>query len=53
VVERFPLITVTCVAINNKKNIHTTVFELTEILAGLKKNAKEKINFNENHQGHF
>lgn len=45
VVEQFPLITLTCVVTNNKKQNYATSFELTETLASMKKIAKEKINF--------
>lgn len=42
-IEKFPLITLTCVVLNNDLYGFTGVDELTEELANLKKNAKEKI----------
>lgn len=42
-IEKFPLITLTCVVLNNDLYGFTSVDELTEELANLKKNAKEKI----------
>ena len=43
--EQFPLITLTCVVENNQKQIYKDVFELTERLAGLKKEAKSKLRY--------
>lgn len=40
IVERFPLTTLTSVVVNNKARVFMNVFELTELLAGLKKAAK-------------
>ena len=40
-VERFPLITLTAVAVNNETRAYKDVPELSEVLAGLKKNAKQ------------
>ncbi|MEA4849531.1 MAG: GGDEF domain-containing protein, partial [Clostridiaceae bacterium] len=42
-VEQFPLITLTSVVINNKIGTFKNVFELTEMLAGLKKSAKQHL----------
>jgi len=39
--ERFPLITLTVVAVNNKENKFNNVFELTALLAAMKKKAKQ------------
>ncbi|KNZ41828.1 GGDEF domain-containing protein [Acetobacterium bakii] len=44
VVEQFPLITLTCVVINNQTQTFANGFEITELLAGMKKIAKERIN---------
>lgn len=41
-VEQFPLISLTIVTVNNKSKTFKNEFELTEILAGLKKAAKQK-----------
>lgn len=40
-VEQFPLITLTVVVANNETRTFNNVFELTELLAGLKKRAKQ------------
>lgn len=42
--EQFPLITLTYVMINNETQTFQNVMELTELLAKLKKDAKQKIN---------
>jgi diguanylate cyclase (GGDEF)-like protein len=41
-VEKFPLITLTFVVVDNRTRQYHNVFELTETLAGLKKRAKQK-----------
>ena len=41
--EQFPLITLTCVVVNNKTEVYKNVFELTEMLAKLKKIEKSKL----------
>lgn len=41
--ERFPLISVTCVVVNNRTENEGNVFELTEKLACLKKEAKQRL----------
>ena len=41
--EQFPLITLTCVVVNNQTQIYKNVFQLTEMLARLKKRAKFKL----------
>jgi len=40
--EQFPLITLTCVVVNNQTQIHKNVFQLTERLAVLKKIEKSR-----------
>jgi EAL domain-containing protein (putative c-di-GMP-specific phosphodiesterase class I)/GGDEF domain-containing protein/CBS domain-containing protein len=42
-IEQFPLITLTCVQINSDKKTYTNVLEMTEILAAMKKCAKQKV----------
>ena len=41
--ERFPLITLTCVVVNNQTQTYKNVFKLTEMLALLKKRAKSRL----------
>jgi len=41
--EQFPLITLTCVVVNNQTQIYKNVFQLTEMLAVLKKREKSKL----------
>ena len=41
--EQFPLITLTCVVVNNQTQIYKNVFQLTERLAVLKKREKSKL----------
>ena len=43
VVEKYSLITLTVVAVNNKSGSFKNVFEVTETLAGLKRKAKQKL----------
>ncbi|HVI40540.1 MAG TPA: GGDEF domain-containing protein, partial [Anaerovoracaceae bacterium] len=43
VVEKFPLITLTLVSVNNKNQHFKDMFELTETLAGLKKSKKSQL----------
>ncbi len=43
VVEKFPLITLTLVSVNNKDHSYKDMFELTETLAGLKKLKKSQL----------
>lgn len=40
-IEQYPLMSITCVVVNNKTNCYTNIFELTEHLADLKKAAKQ------------
>ncbi|MDF2821235.1 MAG: hypothetical protein K0R15_1676 [Clostridiales bacterium] len=44
-IESFPLITLTCVVADNQTQTYSNAFELTEALAGLKKEAKQKRDF--------
>ena len=44
-IEKFPLITLTCVALNNAENNYKSVADLTEKLAHLKKVAKNRLRF--------
>lgn len=41
IIEKFPLITITVVFVNNKKQKFNNIYELTENLAEMKKNAKK------------
>ncbi len=41
IIEQYPLMSITCVVINNNTNCFTNIFELTEHLAELKKTAKQ------------
>jgi len=41
--EKFPLITLTCVVVNNQTQTYKNVFKLTEMLALLKKRAKSRL----------
>ena len=43
--ELFPLITLTCVVVNNQTQIYKNIFHLTERLAVLKKRAKTKLKY--------
>lgn len=44
-IEKFPIITLTCVVINNDTNEFNSIDELTEELAHLKKIAKQRLRF--------
>ena len=44
--EQFPLITLTCVVVNNQTQIYKNIFQLTEKLAALKKREKSKLRYN-------
>lgn len=44
-IERFPLITLTCVVLNNATENFTNVGDMTEKLANLKKTAKQQLKF--------